>query len=104
MAGSILTPQLITQQALEILESEMDKEYVRGNGLPRVFSLFEVALKDGTVLGPIMLELTPYEIERVQTVVKEGYKMVTLANENESILFPAADIKYIKALRVTSKE
>ena len=97
MANNLLTPQMISKEALKILEMEMERN-------SQVFSLFEVALKDGTVLGPIMLELKPYDIDRIQEVIKEGYKIVTLANENESILFPAADIKYIKALRVTSKE
>lgn len=99
MANSILTANAISNHALKILEQEMEMREIN-----KVFSLFEVALKDGTVLGPIMLELKPYEIDRIQEVIKEGYKVLTLANDNESILFPAADIKYIKALRVTSKE
>lgn len=97
MAGSILTPQTINREALKILEQEMERNCP-------VFSLTEVTLKDGTVLGPIMLELKPYEIDRIQEVVSNGYQVLTLANENESILFPAADIKHIKMMRVTSKE
>lgn len=97
MAGSILTPQAISKEALKILEMEMERNQA-------VFSLAEVTLKDGTVLGPIMLELKPYEIDRIQEVVSNGYQVITLANENESILFPTSDIKHIKMMRVTSKE
>jgi hypothetical protein len=68
-----------------------------------VFSLCEVTLKDGTVLGPIMLEMTPYDIERIQKVA-DGFNMLALANQNESLLVPVADIKHIKMMRVTSKE
>lgn len=101
MAGpnKILVPGNMLNQAMSILDETFEREYAKS----KVFSLFEVALKDGTVLG-IMLELKPYEIDRIQEVIKDGYKVLTLANDTESILFPAADIKYIKALRVTSKE
>ena len=80
----ILTPQSITAQAMKILDEEYEKQ--------RVYSLVEVTIKDGTVLGPIMLELKPRDIEAIQDVIKQGYKVITLTNENESILFPADDI------------
>lgn len=97
MANNLLTPQMISKEALKILEMEMERN-------SQVFSLTEITLKDGTVLGPIMLELKPRDIDMVAEVIREGHKVVTLSNENESLLVPVADIKYIKALRVTSKE
>ena len=96
MAGSILTPQSITAQAMKILDEEYEKQ--------RVFSLVEVTIKDGTVLGPIMIGMEPHELHNISEIMRAGHSVFTLANENESILVPAADVKYIKALRVTSKE
>jgi hypothetical protein len=96
----LITPGVIASEAMKILEAEMTQEY----GLGPVFSLVEVTLKDGTVLGPIMLELTPFDIDKIASVLHDKPSVVTFANENESILVPAKDIKYIKAMRVTSKE
>lgn len=95
----LLTPQAISNEALKILESEMD---IRGAN--RVFSLVEVTIKDGTVLGPIMIGMEPHELHNISEIMRAGHSVFTLANDNESILVPAADVKYIKALRVTSKE
>lgn len=102
MANQLLTPKSMQKSIEDILTQELEKEYARGTG--QVFSLVEITLKDGTVLGPIMLELKPHDIEAMQDVIQQGYKVLTLTNENESILFPAADIKHIKMMRVTSKE
>lgn len=94
----LITPGVIASEAMKILESEMEKSYYQ------VFSLVEIILKDGSTLGPIMLELKPHELNGVADVIREGHKVVTMSNENESLLVPANDIKYIKAMRVTSKE
>lgn len=96
----LITPGVIASEAMKILEAEMTQEY----GLGPVFSLVEVTLKDGTVLDPIMLELSPVDLNRIADVLREGHKVVVLSNENASILVPANDIKCIKAMRVTSKE
>ena len=96
----LITPGVIASEAMKILESEMEKSY----RTPEVFSLVEIILKDGSTLGPIMLELKPREMDMIAEVIREGHKVVTLSNENESLVVPVADIKLIKALRVTSKE
>lgn len=100
MSSSILTPQSIAKSAMKILDDEFAKTY----STPQVFSLVEITLKDGTVLGPIMLKLEPRDIDTVAEVVRQGHPMVALSNDTESLLIPVADIKYIKTLRVTSKE
>ena len=96
----LITPGVIASEAMKILEREMEKEY----GLNQVFSLVEIILKDGSTLGPIMLELKPAQIDMIAEAIREGHRVVTLSNDNESLLIPVADIKYIKAMRITSKE
>lgn len=98
MAGSILTPQAISQHALKILEKEMEMRESN-----RVFSLVEVFCKDGTTLGPIMLEMEPYAVHEIGRELIER-PVVTLANESEAILVMAHQVKHLKVLRVTSKE
>ena len=102
MAGptKMLLPGNMIAQAQKILEQEFDMEYEKH----RVYSLVEITLKDGTVLGPIMLEMKPMHIDMVAELIREGHKVAVLSNDNEAILIPTADIKHIKALRVTSKE
>lgn len=96
----LITPGVIANEALKILESEMEKSY----RTPEVFSLVEIILKDGSTLGPIMLELKPREMDMIAEVIREGHKVVTMSNDNESLVIPVSDIKYIKAMRITSKE
>ena len=102
MAGptKIIAPGNMIEDAMKILDSEFDKAY-RTN---QVFSLVEIILKDGSTLGPIMLELKPREMDMIAEVIREGHKVVTLSNDNESLVIPVSDIKYIKAMRITSKE
>ena len=87
-------------QAQQILSDEFDKAY----RTPQVFSLVEIILRDESTLGPIMLELKPAQIDMIAEAIREGHRVVTLSNDNESLLIPVADIKYIKAMRITSKE
>ena len=96
----LITPGVIASEAMKILESEMERSY----RTPEVFSLVEIILKDSSTLGPIMLELKPRELEMVAEGIREGHKVVTLSNDNESLVIPVSDIKYIKAMRITSKE
>ena len=96
----LITPGVIASEAMKILESELGKGY----GLSQVFSLVEIILKYGSTLGPIMLELKPREMDMIAEVIREGHKVVTLSNDNESLVIPVSDIKYIKAMRITSKE
>lgn len=99
MAGSILTPQSITQHAMKILDDEFDKHYTA----ERVFSLVEVHCNDGTVLGPIMLEMAPQVVHEIGRELIER-PVITLANDTEAILVMAHQVKHLKVLRVTSKE
>lgn len=98
MANTPFTSGNMTAQIEDILTKEFDKSY------GQVFSLVEVTLRDGTTLGPIMLEMRPKHIDMVSELMREGHKTVVFSNDNESILVMADDIKHIKALRVTSKE
>ena len=98
MANNLLTTQMITKEALKILEQEMEMREPN-----QVFSLVEIICKDGKTLGPIMLEMTPAQVHIMGRQMTD-HPVLTLANDNEAILVMAHQVKHIKVMRVTSKE
>ena len=98
MSNKILTAKTIEQEALKILEREMDGRY--SHSAP--YSLVQVALKDGTT-HELMLRLRPHDLYEMGEEMKK-HGMLVMNNDENAILVMAADVKQITVTKVTKEQ
>ena len=94
MANSILTPRMIANEALSVLEQEMY------NKTP--YCLVVVTLKDGTT-QEIIIKINPRDLHDIGAELKGGGGL-TLDNDESAILVMADQIKHITIMKVTKEQ
>ena len=99
MAKPIPSTQAIQQEALKILEHEMESIRYPSSA---PYSLVQVVLKDGTT-HELMIRLRPHDLYEMGEEMKK-HGMLVMNNDESAVLVMAADVKQITVTKVTKEQ